>query len=110
MGAKSLPVERWFGPIASFALLVVTGAQIVGIGGFFSPEVFEFTRANSSLLNVILVYGLLAAIASIFVAVHVASHDQNLSPQVRTRWMVAIVLTNVYGGPLFLVTRWLRRQ
>jgi hypothetical protein len=106
MGAKSLPVERWFWPIASFGLLVMIGAQIVGIGGFFSSEVLEFTQGNSGLLNLILVSGVLAAITSIFVAVYVASHDQNLSPQARTRWTLVIVLTNVYGGPLFLVTRW----
>ena len=106
MGDKSLPVERWFWPIASFGLVVMIGAQIVAIGVFFSFKVLEFTEENSGLLNLILVSGVLAAIASIFVAVYVASHDQNLSPQVRTRWTLVIVLTNVYGGPLFLVTRW----
>lgn len=110
MDVDPLPVERWFRPIALFALATVISVNVVGFGSFLSDRVGDFSERYSWILNPIMYCGVFAAISSIVVAVYIASHDGKISAATRTRWMLAILITNMFGGPLFIVVRWYQQQ
>jgi hypothetical protein len=110
MSADLFQIERWFRPIALFSLTTMFAAQVVGLSAILSPEVGNFTDRQSWILNPVLVAGAVAALASVVLAVCVASYDESMPPRARARWLLVVLLTNVFGGPLFLVVRWWQQR
>lgn len=53
---------------------------VFGISAMLLSEVGEFTERYSWILSPVLLFGVFAAIASIAVAVYVASYDESIPP------------------------------
>lgn len=90
--------------IAAFGLATSIGILTVGTAFLIAGQLFDPPAYVHALTFVSMVASAIAFVA----AVYYVSHDHFISSPQRVRWIFVIVLTNLVGGPIYVLWRWMK--